>query len=414
MTNQACSTATARADQGHASASAPRGRPWAGIRPCLAWPPAVGTMQRVERLARHLVQPGATSRLPLAAAAQTSGTHSRQPIFKPEVLAAFDTESYYRDGYWVFPSVMTDAARESWLVALKESDDINNELTKQVDWREDVDWESIGHPPPTPEEIEGLMTRGGFNTKYWIPDRWWFDREMSGTVGRRIPFKPGRRPPSMPSPYVPANVAMEYHPFLLNVLTHPQMLELHQRILRSTEIRFDHCSLLVRKPGFSGQATHSHAYTIPELERDEMGMQLVRTLAYPEGFGEDREGGLTLVDGSHLFNNGHLSLAWGDFEPPIRGTSNFESWAAEVGGVHPRTAEPLQFKTLSLPPGSMCSVALYTLHGVAPVAERTRYGSLFAFRAAGEPSISRWCSEEFTERAESGEFGDQCRGVFTV
>ena len=192
-------TATARADQGHASASAPRGRPWAGIRPCLAWPPAVGTMQRVERLARHLVQPGATSRLPLAAAAQTSGTHSRQPIFKPEVLAAFDTESYYRDGYWVFPSVMTDAARESWLVALKESDDINNELTKQVDWREDVDWESIGHPPPTPEEIEGLMTRGGFNTKYWIPDRWWFDREMSGTVGRRIPFKPGRRPPSMPS-----------------------------------------------------------------------------------------------------------------------------------------------------------------------------------------------------------------------
>ena len=62
----------------------------------------------------------------------------------------------------------------------------------------------------------------------------------------------------------------------------------------------------------------------------------------------------------------------------------------------------------------MCSVALYTLHGVAPVAERTRYGSLFAFRAAGEPSISRWCSEEFTERAESGEFGDQCRGVFTV
>ena len=65
-----------------------------------------------------------------------------------------------------------------------------------------------------------------------------------------------------PSPYVPANVAMEYHPFLLNILTHPQMLELHprgDRILRSNEIRFDHCSLLVRKAGFPGQPTHSHA-----------------------------------------------------------------------------------------------------------------------------------------------------------
>mgnify|MGYP006196975885 CR=1 FL=1 len=81
----------------------------------------------------------------------------------------------------------------------------------QVDWREDCDWKSIGKEPPTVQEIEGLMTRGGFNTKYWLPDRWWFDRELAGTAtGRRIPFKEGRQPASMPSPYVPANVAMEY------------------------------------------------------------------------------------------------------------------------------------------------------------------------------------------------------------
>ena len=52
-----------------------------------------------------------------------------------------------------------------------------------------------------------------------------------------------------------------------------------------------HCSLLVRKPGFPGQPTHSHAYTTPDLEEPEMGMQLVRTLCYPGGFGKDREGG---------------------------------------------------------------------------------------------------------------------------
>ena len=88
-----------------------------------------GVMRRLDRLARHLAIPDTTGR-PLPA--RTSGTNSRQPIFKPKVLAAFDSESYYRDGYWVFPSVMTDDARESWLSALQESDAINNDLTKQV------------------------------------------------------------------------------------------------------------------------------------------------------------------------------------------------------------------------------------------------------------------------------------------
>ena len=100
---------------------------------------------------------------------------------------------------------------------------------------------------------------------------------------------------------------------------------------------------------------------------------------------------------------------------PIRGRlGDFASWSASVGGVHPRTGQPLKLQTLALPPGSICSVACHTLHGVAPVAERTRYGNLFAFRSAGPPTQSRWCSEEFTQRAESGEFGPECRGVFTM
>ena len=273
-------------------------------------------MQRLVRVARH-VEPTAAQRAPPPAAAATSGTHSRQPIFKPEVLAAFDSEAYYRDGVWVFPSVMMDAARVSWLTALRESDEINNRITEQIDWAEDIDWASIGREPPTADEMQGHRTRGGFNTKWQIPDAWWFKREMYASGDRRIPFREGRRPASMPSPYVPATSPMEYHPFLLNALTHPQMLELHQRILRSSSIRFDHCSLVARKPGFAGQAAHSHPYSIPALEQpDAMGMQMCRTLAYPEGFGDDPEnpqGGLTVVAGSHLFKNGHLSLGWGDF-----------------------------------------------------------------------------------------------------
>ena len=88
--------------------------------------------------------------------------------------------------------------------------------------------------------------------------------------------------------------------------------------------------------------------------------------------------GLTLVNGSHQFHDGHLSLRWGDFDPPIEGSSNFDDWSREVGGVHPQTGEPLKFETISVEPGSICAVALYTLHGVAPVADDrkfTRYGA---------------------------------------
>ena len=83
------------------------------------------------------------------------------------------------------------------------------------------------------------------------------------------------------------------------------------------------------------------------------------------------------MNGSHQFHDGHLSLRWGDFDPPIEGGSNFDDWSREVGGVHPQTGEPLKFETISVEPGSICAVALYTLHGVAPVAddrEFTRYG----------------------------------------
>eukprot|EP01044_Picomonas_judraskeda_P007594 COSAG03_NODE_823_length_5728_cov_3.020075_3_plen_99_part_00 len=88
--------------------------------------------------------------------------------------------------------------------------------------------------------------------------------------------------------------------------------------------------------------------------------------------------GLTLVSGSHLFNDGHLSLRWGDFDPPIGGCTSFEDWSKDVGGVHLQTGKPLQFETISVKPGSICAVALYTLHGVAPVARHrdfTRYGA---------------------------------------
>jgi hypothetical protein len=85
-----------------------------------------------------------------AAATHTSGTHSRLQPRGAGCVRLGELLSRWLLGV----SLRTNAARVDWLAALKESDGINNELTRQVDWREDVDWESIGHAPPTLEEID--------------------------------------------------------------------------------------------------------------------------------------------------------------------------------------------------------------------------------------------------------------------
>ena len=78
-------------------------------------------------------------------------------------------------------------------------------------------------------------------------------------------------------------------------------LELHRRML-GDDIRFDHNVALNRRGGYPGGGWHSHPYV-----EDEMGptdrppsLGLVRTLAYPEGFGAREDGGAKLVPGSHL------------------------------------------------------------------------------------------------------------------
>jgi hypothetical protein len=99
----------------------------------------------------------------------------------------------------------------------------------------------------------------------------------------------------------PENFPCGYEPHIMDMLVHPQMLELHRRML-GDDIRFDHNVALNRRGGYPGGGWHSHPYV-----EDEMGptdrppsLGLVRTLAYPEGFGAREDGGVKLVPGSHL------------------------------------------------------------------------------------------------------------------
>ena len=42
-------------------------------------------------------------------------------LLRPEVLDAFDRETFERDGYWVWERVVTDAGCKQWVANLKET-----------------------------------------------------------------------------------------------------------------------------------------------------------------------------------------------------------------------------------------------------------------------------------------------------
>jgi hypothetical protein len=58
---------------------------------------------------------------------------------------------------------------------------------------------------------------------------------------------------------IPEYFAAGHVPFLMDVLTHPQMLGLQRALLGAEEVLLDHNSLLNRKGGYAGGAWHSHS-----------------------------------------------------------------------------------------------------------------------------------------------------------
>jgi hypothetical protein len=63
------------------------------------------------------------------------------------VLAQFDADEYFADGYAVLRGVMTPAAVDAWTAAVHLGQALNDRLLV-ADWGA-VDWERLGRRPPT-------------------------------------------------------------------------------------------------------------------------------------------------------------------------------------------------------------------------------------------------------------------------
>ena len=164
----------------------------------------------------------------------------RKDIFDMSAVAAqFDRASFLNDGYAVLKAVMTPTAVEEWTAALKYGQQLNDRLLTS-DWNE-IDWYGLGRTPPTKslteDEIDNAL--GGCQR---VP-------QANDEAGVKT-----LRQHSVFAEYFPSG----HVTFLMNVLTHPQMLELQRMTLGSDDIYFDHNQLLNRPAGYPGGAWHSH------------------------------------------------------------------------------------------------------------------------------------------------------------
>ena len=83
-------------------------------------------------------------------------------LLRPEVLNAFDRETFERDGYWVWEGVVTDAGCKQWTANLKKLQQMNDGILRDTDWAA-IDFKGRGQSPPSARtdyaSILGTMLR---------------------------------------------------------------------------------------------------------------------------------------------------------------------------------------------------------------------------------------------------------------
>jgi len=291
---------------------------------------------------------------------------TRIDIFDMSAIEAqFEPERFLVEGYAVLKGIMTDEAREAWVAAAVTGQRINDALLR-ADWTE-VDWERLGRTQPkeslTHDAIEKAI--GGSQKVPQADDR-------AGVKTLRIH--------SVFAEYFPSG----HVPFLMNVLTHPQMLQLQKMCMRCNYIYFDHNQLLTRPDGYPGGNWHIHKIGagrdncgVADLEEYQAQPNANLTLCYPEGFGAKSDGGLKIVRGSHLFRDSEGCQFANDEEMEAQ-------WLANR--FHPVTSEPMQIERLSLPPGSVVCCLSHAAHAVAPkeAGKKTRWCSLYCYKKADD------------------------------
>lgn len=290
----------------------------------------------------------------------------RRDIFDWDKLEAqFDRDVYLRDGYAVLRGIVPPSVIATWTEALQYGQQRNDALL-QADWSL-IDWRTLGcRPPECQLSAEAIASALGGSQK--APQR--TDEAGVLTLRRHSVF----------TEYFPAG----HVPFLMDVLTHPQMLHLQKLCLGTEAVYFDHNQLLTRPPGYAGGSWHSHKIgagydcdPVQDVAEYQAQPNTNLTLCYPQGFSAADDGGLKLIRGSHLFRDPDNCRAATDDEIEA-------GWLK--GRVHPITGRPLAIEHLELPPGSVVCCLSHGAHGVAAKGadKETRWCTLYAYKKADD------------------------------
>jgi hypothetical protein len=380
--------------------------------------------------------PSASQLPPGARTAAVPACHRAQ-LLHPHVLAQFDPQQFARDGLWIWEGALTPrgcrAIRDACLRVQRLNDGWN-----EHDWQK-YDWEALGLRTPRRVDAEVISrARGGGQLGA-------DGTQGSGINAGGLQSREGIRAPLGPG-FKPEGCALAWDRdedwSMMNLVTHPQMLQAHRKMLGPC-IRFDHNTILLRKEGFQGQGWHSHDYYDDDhlvWEGDEKGYAHTRSgggphsrrdlwvarpgsAAGPGGGGGGGGGGsLSSDDGGaqHMYgpHRGRLKRCGSTDLGLVRTLIYPDGFRSEGDGgvklvpgghlqrsfLNPRTLTDAQFTRAwlsgrthtgvpgeppltiyrpAVPPGSMVSICHHMPHAVSPRWEGrgTRICTLFSYRA---------------------------------
>ena len=323
----------------------------------------------------------------------------------------------------VFAGGLTDWATQQFSASLRRMQAIDDHIILNTDWH-GTDWPAYGiehterRQTVTREELEhmcGGQERGfGLLPGHKVTGNWNPNKRRSGLWNEA----PVAFPPGVPNQgLLPSRFSPAYDEFLWDVcsLAHPQFRSLQETLLSTTidDIRMDHIHMLNRRGPDGGRTWHAHPYDqdgwgVTANPRD-LGLGLVRTLAYPDGCGlVEGDGGLSLIKGAHLFRD---PFCWNTVRPTANEEEMEEAWLG--GRTHPMTGEPLTITKIPLPPGSLVCFGHHMPHYVAPISAEhgTRLGLLMVYRRPDPKGRLRSCDRNVPDEwawreAEAGRLSE--------
>ena len=119
--------------------------------------------------------------------ATAQAAESVPAVFRQEVLGAFSVSQWDRDGFYVWPNVMTDPCRERMSASLRRLQDTQDHIIRNTDWNS-LDWPAHGLPmrkTPVTRDIIEEWAGGSESTARGFPDG--YGRGLSFNLPLRTP-----------------------------------------------------------------------------------------------------------------------------------------------------------------------------------------------------------------------------------